>query len=257
MSVFGKAAGWPLIACIALSLAVSGVSGQAIQGNNNPYSPSPIRQIIPSPDSAKANSQTVFIMHASAGTVSAGRAMESTPDTRLNIESIPATDVYKVAVGDILYINLKNAVRGSGYHAVRPDGTIDFPLGGGDLVVAGRTTRSIEDMLASRIVLYRAPQVEVKVREYRSHTIRISGLVANAGEKHLPREAVPLYVIKALALVSPQATKAVITSEPRLKTYVYDLRDEATDNILLYPGDSVEFVNDISKVETGTPERRN
>ena len=50
--------------------------------------------------------------------------------------------------------------------------------------------------------------------------------------------------IRAEAVVDPKATKAVITRAPLLKLETYDLRDANTDNVLIYPGNSVEFKSD-------------
>lgn len=161
-----------------------------------------------------------------------------------DVRAMPPTEVYKVGVGDVLFINLKNAGQGSGYHTVRQDGTIDFALAGEDLIVADQTVNDIEEMLASRITLYPDPQIEVRVREYGSHKITVSGLVDDAGDKNLQREAMPLYVIRAEALVSPKATKVLVTRAPLLKFETYDLHDPKTDNVLIYPGNSVEFAAD-------------
>ena len=64
-----------------------------------------------------------------------------------NLRAVPPTTIYKVGAGDVLFINLKNAGQGSGYHTVRQNGTIDFPLAGDDLIVADQTVSDIEEML--------------------------------------------------------------------------------------------------------------
>jgi protein involved in polysaccharide export with SLBB domain len=242
---------------LVLIFAGAGLCSAQNGGRNNPYSPSPggrarvdqTSQAVGQTAKSDPN-QAAFIIQSSAtdnggdhGNPTIARQAKKAEDfTRT--ASKPPTDIYRVGVGDVLYINLKNAVRASGYHTIRQDGTIDFPLAGEDLVVAGRVTEEIEQILASRITIYPDPQVEVKVREYGSHTITVSGLVDNGGEKKLQREAVPLYVIKAMSGVSPRATRVVITRAPLLKPESYELRDTASDDILICPGNGIEFTGD-------------
>ncbi|MFN0279728.1 MAG: polysaccharide biosynthesis/export family protein [Pyrinomonadaceae bacterium] len=158
--------------------------------------------------------------------------------------SIQPTEIYKVGVGDVLFVNLKNSAQGSRYCTVQPDGTIDFPLTGENLIVANQTVDAIEEMLASGITLFSDPQVEVKVREYSSHKITVSGMVEHPGEKSLQREAMPLFVIRSEAVANPAATKVVIKRAPLLKLETYNLNTPDTDNILIYPGNAVEFTGD-------------
>jgi protein involved in polysaccharide export with SLBB domain len=145
----------------------------------------------------------------------------------------------------VLFINLKNSPQGSRYCTVLANGKIDFPLGGEDLVAAGQTVDAIAEMLASNITLFPNAQVEVKVREYGSHKITVSGMVGNAGDKNLQREAMPVYAIRSEAVVSPKATKAIIKRAPLLKLETYELHDAATDSVMIYPGNSIEFTSDV------------
>lgn len=150
-------------------------------------------------------------------------------------------DIYRVGAGDVIYINLKNAANSSGYQTVRENGMIDFPLAGEKIVVTGRTSNEIAQMLASGITLYADPRVEVKVREYGSHKVKVSGSVDLTGEISLQREAVPLYVICAQAGVDPKANRAIVRRTGSGNVETYDLRDANNDKILIYPGNTVEF----------------
>jgi protein involved in polysaccharide export with SLBB domain len=145
-------------------------------------------------------------------------------------------------VGDVLLVNLRNASHGAVYQTVRSDGTIDFPLAGEGLLVANQTPDDIAKMLESRIALYTDPNVEVKVREYGSHQITVKGLVDDPGSRNLPREAVPLYVIKAEVGVQSKAGRVAISRGPLKAPETYDLHDADTDNVLVYPGNSLEFI---------------
>ncbi len=157
-----------------------------------------------------------------------------------NTAALSPTEIYKVGNGDILFINLQNAPKNSTYYTVLNDGTIDYPLAGEMISVAGLTTDEIEEILREKIKLYENPQVSVKVREYSSHLISVLGLVERAGEKKIQREAVPLFVVRAEAIVSPKAMQAVIRrSNSNVETI--DLKDAKSENVLIFPGDIIEF----------------
>ena len=160
--------------------------------------------------------------------------------TRANTNSLSPTEVYKVGVGDILFINLQNSTKDSTYYTILNDGTIDYPLAGEMITVAGLTSEEIEEILKGKIKLYENPQISVKIREYASHTITVLGLVEKAGEKKLQREAVPLYVVRAEAIVQPKATQAVIR-RTNAASEIIELKDAKSDEVLIFPGDIVEF----------------
>lgn len=160
---------------------------------------------------------------------------------RASAAAVSPTETYKVGVGDILYISLQNAPsKSSTYFTVLNDGTIDYALAGQMVAVAGLTTEEIEDLLKEKIKLFENPLVSVKVREHASHAITVLGLVERAGEKFLPREAMPLYFIRAEAVVHSRANQAII-KHSNSTGEVLDLNDSKNDNVLIFPGDIVEF----------------
>lgn len=159
---------------------------------------------------------------------------------RANTVAVKPTETYKVGVGDILFINLQNAGKASTYYTILNDGTIDYPLAGSMVFVNGMTVEEIEDLLRDKIKLYENPQVSVKVREYASHTVNVLGLVERTGEKNIQREAVPLFVIKAEAVVQPKATHAII-KRANSQTETLALKDARSDEVLIFPGDIIEF----------------
>lgn len=173
---------------------------------------------------------------------------------RASIANLPPTEVYKVGVSDVLFISLQNApAKSSTYFTVLNDGSIDYPLAGGMVSVSGLTIEEIEDLLRNKISLYENPQVAVKVREYGSHSITVLGLVENAGEKYIQREAVPLFVVKAESVIKPNADQAVIRRENgELETV--NLKDPKADEVLILPGDIVEFKNSITVQKSNTPQ---
>lgn len=170
---------------------------------------------------------------------------------RANTVAIAPTEIYKVAAGDVLFINLQNAAKASTYYTVLNDGTIDYPLAGEMVSVGGLTVEEIEDTLREKIKLYENPQVSVKVREYASHSIKVLGLVERSGEKYIQREAVPLFVIKAEAIVQPKATYALIR-RANSRTETLSLKDAKVDDVLIFPGDIVEFAASASGGDTAT-----
>jgi polysaccharide export outer membrane protein len=160
---------------------------------------------------------------------------------RANTLAVSPTEIYKIGVGDVLFISLQNAsAKDSTYFTVLNDGTIDYPLAGEMIQVGGLTAEEIEDLLKTKIKLYEKPQVSVKVREHASHRITVLGLVEKAGEKFLPREAVPLFMIRAEAIVQPRANLALI-KRFNSETERVDLNDSKSDEVLIFPGDIIEF----------------
>lgn len=162
---------------------------------------------------------------------------------RASEANLPPTEIYKIGAGDVLFITLQNApANNSNYFTVLKDGSIDYPLGGGIIAVTGMTTDALEVALESKITLYENPQVSVKVREANSHAFTVLGLVEKAGEKLLQREAIPLYVVRAEAIVQPTATRVVI-KRANQSTENYDLKTSEYENVLVFPGDIIEFTS--------------
>jgi polysaccharide export outer membrane protein len=216
---YSKHAPFVLAIAVLLNLTVG-----AVAQRNNPFSANP-------------NTRTAV---ATVKRVDTPAAVKKSFGTGSKLTFSEITQVYKIGAGDTLQIVLANAPNASGYYSVQADGTIDFPLAGNAPRVEGLTSGQIEQFLSSRIKLYRDPQVQVKVREFGSHKINVAGLVERNGERFLQREAVPLFTIKADVGVKPEASTVLIRrSSGSAETYkIGDLR---TDDILVAPGDIVEF----------------
>lgn len=159
---------------------------------------------------------------------------------RVNRANLLPTEIYKVGVGDVLFINLQDTA--AKYYTVLIDGTIDYPLAGKLVSVLDLTTEEIEDLLREKVKLYENPQVTVKVREYASHKIQVDGL-ARVGEHHLQREAMPLVVVKTMVGTKPNATIVSIERE-NYETKVLNLSDPNTDVFLIEKGDKLVFESD-------------
>ncbi len=155
-------------------------------------------------------------------------------------------EIYKVGNDDVLFIGFQSGEASSSkYYTVLNDGTIDYPLAGGLIPVTGLTTDEIEDLLRGKIKLYENPEVSVRVREHASHKITVAGMVEKPGEKMLQREAMPLYVIKAEAIVDPEADS--VTVRRKESEVTFSLADDEKQGFLIYPGDIIEFGSSKSK----------
>ncbi|HRI03152.1 MAG TPA: polysaccharide biosynthesis/export family protein [Pyrinomonadaceae bacterium] len=240
---------------IVVLVAATNIAAQKLdkKGNNNPYSPSPTAtmnenvaisdpKIIKSSDDIPAKvSRDVEVVRTTTQPV-----VPPTSTPAKNVDRTPGMPVetYNVGIGDVLFVNLKNAPNASGYYTVRDDGTIDFPLAGDNVVVKGKTASEITTFIQSAVTLYSNPQVEVKVREFSSHKINVTGMAERKGERTIQREAVPLFVVIADVNVDPTATKVLIRRNQLSNVESYNLSDAKTDNIIIYPGNSVEFAAD-------------
>jgi protein involved in polysaccharide export with SLBB domain len=164
---------------------------------------------------------------------------------RATAVELSPTEIYKVGIGDVLFVSLQNApAKETTYFTVLNDGNIDYPLAGEMVQVLGLTTEQIEELLESKIKLYESPQISIKVREHNSHTFTVLGLVEKSGEKTMQREAVPLYLVQTQAIVNPRANQAII-KRGNLENQVINLKDAKSGETLIFPNDIVEFgIND-------------
>jgi protein involved in polysaccharide export with SLBB domain len=103
------------------------------------------------------------------------------------------------------------------------------------------TTAEVGALLRQRIRILDNPPVVVKVRDYASHPVTITGFVAAPGVKNLRREAVPLYTLLAEALMLPEAASATITRQGRAPIQI-DLRDSDLASTLVQPGDAIKVL---------------
>lgn len=155
--------------------------------------------------------------------------------------SVPAnSQIYRIGVRDVLDIQLAGqSTRQSTLFTVIDGGFVEYPLAGGPLVVAGLTAAEVAASLRQRLKILDNPAVVVRVRDYASHTVTISGLVAAPGVKSLRREAVPLYTVLAEALMLPEAARATIT-RPGHAPILVDLKDSKLTATLVLPGDAIK-----------------
>lgn len=151
------------------------------------------------------------------------------------------TAIYRIGIDDLLAVQITNVAAPPKFVKVKTDGTIDFPLAGDPLVVAGKTPREAASLIAGSIKLIKDPRVTLKIREYASHMITVCGLVDQPGEQQIQRDAVPFFVVRAGTNIDARARIVRIVRSSSTKTEEYTLSDPKLGSLLIFPGDSVEF----------------
>ncbi|HEY8186216.1 MAG TPA: polysaccharide biosynthesis/export family protein [Pyrinomonadaceae bacterium] len=151
-----------------------------------------------------------------------------------------SSQIYRVGIRDVLDIQLvDNPGKSSTLFTVLDGGMLEYPLAGDPIAVAGLTTPEIAALLRSRLRIFDNPTVNVKVRDYASHSVTITGFVAAPGTKVLRREAMPLYAILAESVVLPEAATATITRQGRT-LMVVDLKDVKQSSTMIISGDAIK-----------------
>src|SRR5438067_4635145 len=162
---------------VLFSLALCGCAfGQIVdRSRNNPFSPSPKPKASVEEKAQGVPNKLERPNEPDARQTAARRIITALKPT--TVRSTAPMDIYKIAAGDTLFINLLNAPKAAGNFTVGPAGSIDYPLVSQIVDVAGQTTDEIAATLAAGIKLYPDPRIAVKVRAYGSHKIHIAGLV--------------------------------------------------------------------------------
>jgi protein involved in polysaccharide export with SLBB domain len=192
--------------------------------------------VVTEPAEAKLIEPTVFVPKSITGEVKSTSALSPAAPV--------APAMYIVGAGDVLDISLPNTTaRESTLFTVLKDGTIEYPLLNGPLVVTGMSTDQIGGLLAAQIKVLKTSKVNVSVRDYASHSVLINGLVDSPGKKALRRESMPLYAILAEASVRPEATNATITHNGKEGTPL-SFKDDSAMSTLIYSGDAVRISGD-------------
>lgn len=156
------------------------------------------------------------------------------------------TTVYRIGVGDVLDVRFLNStINRSSLYTVLDGGVIDLPVAGGAIAVVGLSTEEVQARITNELkrrAVEDRPQVSVGIRQYASHTIVVTGLVANPGTKVLRREAVPLYVI--LADVQPRldAARAVVMRSGAPAS-ILELSAPEVLNFIIRPGDVINVTS--------------
>lgn len=153
----------------------------------------------------------------------------------------PLNQIYRVGIGDVLDVQLVDLPTAkSSLFTVLPGGMLDYPLSSAPLPVAGLTAEEIGEQLSVRIKVLENPRVIVKIRDYSSHNVIVTGFVFDPGARSLRREATPLYVVLAEAQPRPEALTATIlrTGAPAL---TIDLKDQDAMATQVVSGDVIKI----------------
>jgi protein involved in polysaccharide export with SLBB domain len=169
------------------------------------------------------------------------RTSAATPGTA-GATSSSLSQIYRVGIGDVLDVQLIGMpFAKSTLFTVLEGGLLDYPLSNAPMPVAGLTPDEIAAQLRSRIKVLENPRVVVRVRDYFSHTVIVTGFVFDPGAKFLRREAMPLYVVMAEAQPRPEAVTATILRSQAPAINV-DLKDQNSLATLVMPGDVIKVL---------------
>jgi polysaccharide biosynthesis/export protein len=152
-------------------------------------------------------------------------------------------EIYRVGTGDVLDIRLTNSANAnrSTLFTVVAGGMIDFPLAGGLIQVAGLTPEEIQTHISAELkrrAIQENAQFSVGVRQYVSHSVIVTGLVALPGTRILRREEVPLYVVLAESQLRNDAGRVLIMRNGTT-SHSLDLNDPQSLNTNVISGDVI------------------
>jgi polysaccharide export outer membrane protein len=161
-----------------------------------------------------------------------------------------ASDVYRLNPGDKLEISVWEEEKLKQEVVVLPDGTISFPLAGGRVAAAGKTTEDLVSLLRERLSKF-IPDAEINVRllATEGNLIYVTGEVKNPGKFVMKG---PTDVMQALSMAGGLTTFAKKNSiivlrreangQSRSLPFKYgDVEDgeNIESNILLQSGDTI------------------
>lgn len=234
---------------LVLSSSFAGAA-QTVELTNNPFTPNPRV-------TTAANANTAEVVSYAANERNPTASGPAVPIQTASLKPPPSnvaatmssptrpenpTDLYLVGAGDILFVSIENVATSRGYYSIREDGTVELPIIGESIMAAGRTAAEIAFDISQRSKVFSGRNVEVKVREYASHRITVSGLVERSGDRFLQREAMPFFVIRAESGVDQKATHVIIRSNAAAVPEVFELKDVRLESFLVASGMAFEFV---------------
>lgn len=150
------------------------------------------------------------------------------------------TKVYTIGVGDTLRIDVPGVFGAPQDRPVRRDGTIDLSIVGRPVMVSGSTTDQIGAFIAESISWLGKVEANVSVIGYASHSVVATGTISEPGIRFLTRDAVPVYVFRAISVPNANADAVTIRrSDGTRVSCRFDACEE--QNVLIRSGDQVEF----------------
>ena len=204
----------------------------------------------PIKDNTTPRSEAASPLAKVSGNVASGPSSPSKPEPAAN-EALNLIEIYRVGLGDVLDVRLMNSASASRstLFTVVAGGMIDVPLVGGPIQVAGLTTDEIQMRLASELkrrAIQEDAQVSVGVRQYVSHSVMVTGLVAAPGVRILRREAVPLYVVLAESQLRNDAGRITIMRNGSM-SQTLSLSDPQALNATVMSGDVITVAGQLQE----------
>jgi len=154
------------------------------------------------------------------------------------------TKIYTIGVGDTLRIDVSDVFGAPQDRSVRRDGTIDLSIAGGAIPVSGSTTDQVERLVGESIGWLGKAKVSVSVIGYVSHSVVSTGKISEPGIRFLTRDAVPVYVFRAISIPNAEAD-AVTIRRPNGTSISCRFADCEGQKVLVRAGDQVEFTASI------------
>lgn len=164
----------------------------------------------------------------------------------LHAQTAPEPSEYRIGAQDVIAVVVFGEAELSRSFTVASDGTFNFPLIG-RVTAAGLTASAIETDLTKRLAdgFFRNPQVSVKVEEYRSQQVFVTGEVRQPGALFLSGQESLVQVLARAGSTTAGAANEVLIIRPRSGTAAGPLTPDQTAS-------NEVFRVDLEKLQTGT-----
>ena len=178
---------------------------------------------------------------------------------RYSASSTPGASGYKIGPQDVLEITVFKVPDLSRSVQVADNGSINFPLLG-EVATSGRTSREVEQELASRLGAryLQSPQVSVFVKEYNSQRATVEGAVKKPGVFPIRGRMTLLQMIaQAEGLDKETASSTVVifrqteTGRAAARFDVEDIRAGRSEDPVIQKGDTIVVDSSSGKVAFG------
>ena len=178
---------------------------------------------------------------------------------RYSATSTPGNAGYKIGPQDVLDVTVFKVPDLSRSVQVADNGSINFPLLG-EVATAGKTSREVEQELASRLGAryLQSPQVSVFVKEYNSQRATVEGAVKKPGVFPIRGRMTLLQMIaQAEGLDKESASSTVVvfrqteTGRAAARFDVDDIRAGRAEDPVIQKGDTIVVDSSSGKVAFG------
>lgn len=150
------------------------------------------------------------------------------------------TEKYTLGAGDTLRIDVPGLFGAPQDKPVRRDGTIELSIAGGRLLVAGSTVEEVAAKIRALAASFGDYRATVFVLRYASHPVAAAGKVREPGIKYLTRDAVPVYVFRAVS-IPDQGAEGVEIQRADGSSIACRFDECERQKIVIRSGDAVRF----------------